>query len=102
MSVDCIGIGCKAELLLKRIAELEAEIERERMRLAACSAAALGYFDGCIDEYKSASLDDVLRLREQLASLCQKIEDAPVIIVNVGAFYVLDRPGTYRLISKEF
>ncbi len=36
------------------------------MRLAACGTAALGYFKGCKDEYKSASLDDVLRLQEQL------------------------------------
>lgn len=38
------------------------ELETERMRLAACGAAALGYFDGCHDTYKSASLSDVLAL----------------------------------------
>lgn len=38
------------------------ELETERMRLAACGVAALGYFDGCKDEYRSASLEDVLRL----------------------------------------
>ena len=43
-------------------AELKTELERERIRLAACGSAALGYYDGCNDEYKSASLDDVLRL----------------------------------------
>lgn len=63
----------------ERIKELEAELERERLRLAACGSAALGYFDGCKDEYKSASLDDVLRLREQLAALHQRIDDAPVV-----------------------
>lgn len=46
-----------------RVAGLEAELETERMRLAACGTAALGYFDGCADAYKSASLSDVLRLR---------------------------------------
>lgn len=55
--------------LRQRVAELEKELERERMRLAACSAAALGYFEGCCDEYKSASLDDVLRLRESIEKL---------------------------------
>ncbi|EMP0914935.1 hypothetical protein RZM60_004240, partial [Pseudomonas aeruginosa] len=48
---------------LVRVAELEAELETERMRLSACATAALGYFDGCADAYKSASLSDVLRLR---------------------------------------
>jgi hypothetical protein len=43
--------------------ENAAEADRERMRLAACGVAAIGYFDGCADEYKSASLDDVLRCR---------------------------------------
>ena len=63
--------ACESQLAAatKRIAELEAELERERMRLAACGSAALGYFDGCKDEYKSASLDDVLRLREKLAAI---------------------------------
>ena len=48
------------------IERLKAELERERMRLAACGTAALGYFEGCHEDYKSASLDDVLRLREDL------------------------------------
>ena len=60
------GAQYKSELeqLRQRVQELEKELERERMRLAACSTAALGYFEGCCGEYKSASLDDVLRLRE--------------------------------------
>lgn len=37
--------------------------ETERLRLAVCGVAALGYFEGCDDKYKSASLGDVLRLR---------------------------------------
>jgi hypothetical protein len=41
------------------------ELETERMRLAACGVAALGYFNGCEDAYKSASLDDVLALRAE-------------------------------------
>lgn len=45
------------------VGTLRAELETERMRLAGCGVAALGYFDGCADAYKSASLSDVLRLR---------------------------------------
>lgn len=49
------------------------ELETERMRLAGCGVAALGYFDGCCDEYKSSSLDDVLRLRQQLKAAQEEI-----------------------------
>ena len=49
--------------------QLAAELERERMRLAACGVAALGYFDGCAEEYKSASLNDVLQLWEKRKQL---------------------------------
>lgn len=49
-----------------RIEQLQCDLETERQRLVACSVAALGYFDGCCDEYKSASLNDVLSLRDQL------------------------------------
>jgi hypothetical protein len=47
----------------------QAEVERERLRLAACGVAALGYFDGCKDEYRSGSLDDVLKIRAEVESL---------------------------------
>jgi len=49
----------------QEIEQLRNELETERMRLAACSTAALGYFNGCKDEYKSASLDDVLLLKQK-------------------------------------
>lgn len=55
--------------LNQRIAELRDELEIERCRLAACGVAALGYVEGCKEEYKSASLDDVLRMREKLTEL---------------------------------
>lgn len=45
------------------VGALRAELETERMRLVGCGVAALGYFDGCADAYKSASLSDVLRFR---------------------------------------
>jgi hypothetical protein len=54
------------------VARLEAELERERLRLAACGVAALGYFEGCKPEYDSGSLQDVLRLyrdHEQLSKV---------------------------------
>lgn len=61
----------------ERIKELESECEVERLRLAACGVAALGYFDGCKDEYKSASLDDVLRLNKRCADLRAELGDLP-------------------------
>jgi hypothetical protein len=51
-----------------RIRALEAEVETERMRLAGCGVAALGYFNGCAPEYDSASLQDVLKLRKRVDS----------------------------------
>lgn len=61
----------------ERIKELEVECEVERLRLAACGVAALGYFDGCKDEYKSASLDDVLRLNKRCTDLRAELGDLP-------------------------
>ncbi|HGS7927831.1 TPA: hypothetical protein ACMFQN_005203 [Pseudomonas aeruginosa] len=58
-----------------RIEKLETELETERMRLAACGTAALGYFDGCADAYKSASLSDVLRLRGDCDSALAEIAE---------------------------
>ena len=52
--------------LLRKLEAAKKEQERERMRLIACGIAALGYFEGCHDDYKSASLDYVLRLRDRL------------------------------------
>jgi hypothetical protein len=51
---------------------LELELEREQICHAACGVAALGYHpkEGISSEYKSASLDDVLRLREK----CDELE----------------------------
>lgn len=48
--------------LFPYVRRIEDELERERMRLAACGVAALGYFDGCSPAYDSASLQDVIRL----------------------------------------
>ena len=59
--------------LSRKNAELEKNLEIERMRLAGCGTAALGYFDGkCSDDYWSASLKDVLTLRESADELQRK------------------------------
>lgn len=73
------GINASAALQsqAERIKELEAECEVERLRLTACGVAALGYFDGCKDEYKSASLDDVLRLNKRCTDLRAELGDLP-------------------------
>jgi len=60
--------------------ELKEQLETERMRLAACGVAALGYFDGCKDEYRSASLGDVLRMHAKLAAY----ESRPVVAYLVN------------------
>lgn len=64
----CQDLQVDRDALKAENAALKEQLETERMRLTACSTAALGYFNGCKDEYKSASLDDVLRLREQLTA----------------------------------
>lgn len=55
--------------LLDRLETTEKELEKERLRLAACSVAALGYFEGCAQEYRSAALDDVLKLRAKIVEM---------------------------------
>ena len=54
-----------ADFIINREQSIRAELETERLRLAGCGVAALGYFDGCKEEYKSASLNDVLELRKK-------------------------------------
>ena len=69
-----------------RVAALERELENERMRLAACGTAALGYYDGCADEYRSASLDDVLRLRAEVERLRTLLDSAADDIQDWGSY----------------
>jgi hypothetical protein len=60
------------------VVELEHQLEVERMRLAAVGMAALGCFDGCADEYQSATLQDVLALRQKLDGVgTAGVPDAP-------------------------
>lgn len=59
--------AAERDQLRAEVERLEDALETETMRLAACGVAALGYFQGCAEEYDSASLRDVLALRAQLA-----------------------------------
>lgn len=62
-----------------KLAQAEYELETERMRLAAVSTAALGYFEDCHDEYRSAALQDVLNLRkryEDSAAVADKLAES--------------------------
>ena len=54
---------------LDEIERIQKDLDIERMRLAACGVAALGWFDGCVDEYRSATLTDTLALVENNAAL---------------------------------
>lgn len=67
----------------EKVKELQNELERERMRLAACGTAALGYFEGCCDEYKSASLDDTLRLYAKAEQITRQRDLAVSAIENL-------------------
>ena len=64
------GMGASREAaLMAKLEAAEKEVEIERMRLAACGVAALGYFEGCAEEYISASLNDVLALRAKIEAM---------------------------------
>lgn len=63
------GKHVEAERLRAENAALKDQLETECVRLAACSTAAIGYFEGCDDKYRSAALNDVLRLRAENAAL---------------------------------
>jgi len=64
------GMGASREAaLMAKLEVAEKEVEIERMRLAACGVAALGYFEGCAEEYISASLNDVLALRAKIEAM---------------------------------
>lgn len=66
----------QAAAILRRVPELEAELERERMRLAACGVVALANTPESAakardmhDDYKSASCDDVARMVDEQMNL---------------------------------
>lgn len=68
------AISNDVSMAYHRCSELKKELEVERMRLAACGVAALGYFNGCAKEYESSSLYDVMELRAKNEELRAKIE----------------------------
>jgi hypothetical protein len=72
------------EELEKRCAKLEDELETERMRLAGCSVAALGYFNGCHESYRSAALEDVLHLYARYKELCAQKAQLSAVTVKVA------------------
>ena len=69
--------------LLDRLEEAEGELETERMRLAACGIAALGYFEGCAKKYTSTSLDDVLNLSKRLEAAEKERDELHAKITEV-------------------
>jgi hypothetical protein len=74
--------------LTAKLAEAEQSLEYERMRLAACSTAALGYFEDCVPEYRSAALEDILALRatnsELRAEVARLIREAITDASSIG------------------
>ena len=64
----------EVRLLREQLRQVQADAECERMRLAACGTAALGYFEDCAEEYKSASLNDVLRLKARAEAAEAQVE----------------------------
>lgn len=91
-----------------RIAELEAQLEIERMRLAACSVAALGYYDECSDEYKSASLADVLNMRSlltrckaDLSTANSRIAELEALVAMATRYTVGDTQAFFLTVEKR-
>lgn len=81
------------------IAERDAarnELETERMRLAGCGVAALGYFEGCKDEYRSASLGDVLQLKASHDALQEQVKMLRTAAANfVDPYFEEEKPSTF-------
>jgi DNA repair exonuclease SbcCD ATPase subunit len=72
----------------EEITSLKEQLETERLRLAACGVAALGYFDGCKDEYRSASLEDTLRLYAKNQELKAQLAEANRNLKEFGELYI--------------
>lgn len=67
------GVAVTRQEFLNEVENLKGELERERMRLAGCGVAALGYFQNCAPEYDSASLQDTLRLYKKYDSYYKEL-----------------------------
>ena len=93
-SNPCITVR-EVIVMANEIERLRNECETERMRLAVCGVAAFGYFDGCKDEYWSASLNDVLQLRSEIERLRRELEEAKRPDENL-AWALNSGDGVYR------
>lgn len=90
-----------ARQLETELAEARQQLETERMRLAACSTAALGYFTDCLPEYRSAALEDVLQLRQQLVEQDALVERMQSVIEDLEVYAACFIEGTTPKISIE-
>lgn len=66
------------ERLNKRVEELELRLEQEQVRLAACTAAALGYANGLLEPHEygySASYRDVVELYGKYQAHRKRVEE---------------------------
>ena len=89
---------------LDRIAALEADLERERIRLAACGVVAgantrdsAAKVRQMSPEYRSASLDDVERAVDREIAERERREDAEELLTE-ARFYM---PGHYEFIKPN-
>lgn len=88
-----------------RIAALEAELENERMRLAACGVAALSDTTGSMESqrlspdspYHSASYGDVLRRTRECIDLRAKVAALEAARRKIAAY----SPGDFRTLADE-
>ena len=92
-------LNAEVDTIRAEVERLKANLETERLRLAACGVAALGYFDGCKDEYRSASLEDTLRLHEKVTELTRQRDEAIALLprsvpngfISFGKYYAENR-----------
>ena len=101
---DYEGLRQHYKIALEEITTLRQQLEIERMRLAACGVAALGYFDGCKDEYRSASLEDTLRLYEKVAQYKADAERLDFVLDNLAfiSWSITDaRVKVFQLITQN-
>ena len=83
------ALAIVGDALLEKVIKSERELEIERLRLVSCGTAALGYLKGCRDEYKSASLDDVLRLLEgsrKWEKRCLRLLECDDLVLEVNEY----------------
>ena len=97
-----IPVGALCREAADRIAELEADLERERMRLAACGVVAMANTRDrarearqMLPEYRSASLDDVERAVDREMAERERREAAENLLLSYES-------QDFRAIAKHF